>query len=1127
MGQSLKELDKWTIQWLRERELGQRFTIRHQPSRDTLWKTLYSRFHVQSMWHPNDTVDDTHHGAVFNFDFSTDGSVLAAACEQKSLLLFDPLNGKLIHTRNAAHTDCVNCVKFLDSRLFASCSDDTSIALWDCRYLKNRVRTLQGHSNWVKNIEYSHDDGMLLTSGFDGSIFLWDINKYSEQNEGNCVFHMNGLMRSKLTPDASKLVISTTGGYLIVIHDLNLNTLSHDLQGFRPNMYRLMQMSGQPIRQGYQFNHLFERKRNRVEFISDFPTGNDAEVIASLQVHPQGWCVLSRNTSGDENTEFTSVHDIQTIPKDSNNERTTTEQPPETRPEPQSTPSGSTPTRGHGSVVINIRVEETDDPNEAGTVQIRPVHGRQNSGDIETIPLHPRVPEPIPSTSGGNLETVLTNRELTPDEPMEVAPSGDQETDREPVLSGSSEEDLETVRVQSMFRDANREQESRTDLYQIGDTSPRSDSDNRQQSPRSDAGNRQQSPRRDSDNRQQSPRSDSGNRQQSPRSDSDNRQQSPRSDSDNRQQSPRSDSGYRQQSPRSDSGYRQQPTRSDSDNRQQSPRSDSDNRQQSPRSDSDSIQQPQRSDTDHREQSLMRQSESMEDISNEPVGEEPTNASNTNESDPVMSYAFINIGVTYGEENSSQPSASNRQPRASNRQISASNRQVSASDFHSSDSSSSEDSSNSSNVQVSASNVQESASNVQESASNVQENASNVQESASNVQENTSNVQENVSNVQENASNVQESASNVQENASNVQESASNVQENVSNVQDSASNVHENASNVQESASNVQENALNVQESASNVQENASNVQESTSNVQESASNAQESASNAYESASNAQESASNAQESESNVQESASNEQESASNVQENASNVQESASNVQENASNVQVSVRESATNTTDSDSDSSDNEESARTSHEQRGLNRTSSTRHQIIPARQRTLGSQTFGRGRISIGDLQAGPFRQQLQSLTGPNRETVTYVIRSGANVAEQTMLLLNQGQSSRPRVPSGARIHQNTPRLTHYISEPNVGRGFIKELCFNSDGRLICSPFGFSVRLLAFDPDLRELCDCTLDQPVVLYEVNSHINHASYVVSTKFSPVHSLFVTGSMEGKVAFYQPRL
>lgn len=131
-------------------------------------------------------------------------SLLLAACEKKSILMFDPLCRRLICAIDNAHSDCVNCVRceanpmrifqsykkaghviydiinnirFLDQRMFATCSDDSTVALWDARNLKQRIRTLRGHSNWVKNIEYSPKDSLLLTSGFDGSIYTWDINR--------------------------------------------------------------------------------------------------------------------------------------------------------------------------------------------------------------------------------------------------------------------------------------------------------------------------------------------------------------------------------------------------------------------------------------------------------------------------------------------------------------------------------------------------------------------------------------------------------------------------------------------------------------------------------------------------------------------------------------------------------------------------------------------------------------------------------------------------------------------------------------------------------------------------------------------------------------------------------------
>ena len=70
-------------------------------------------------------------------------------------------------------------------------------------------------------------------------------------------------------------------------------------------MYRLMQLSQTTIPSAANFTHLFSssRTQNRVEFITDFPQSDDAEVISSLQVHPHGWCALSRNVSAGEKTE--------------------------------------------------------------------------------------------------------------------------------------------------------------------------------------------------------------------------------------------------------------------------------------------------------------------------------------------------------------------------------------------------------------------------------------------------------------------------------------------------------------------------------------------------------------------------------------------------------------------------------------------------------------------------------------------------------------------------------------------------------------------------------------------------------------------------------------------------------
>lgn len=99
------------------------------------------------------------------------------------------------------------CCRFLSDCLFATCSDDSTVALWDKRNLKSKVRSLHGHMNWVKNIEYSTKENLLVTSGFDGSIFTWDINSSTEQGfVYQKVFHTPGLMRCRVSPNSDQLV---------------------------------------------------------------------------------------------------------------------------------------------------------------------------------------------------------------------------------------------------------------------------------------------------------------------------------------------------------------------------------------------------------------------------------------------------------------------------------------------------------------------------------------------------------------------------------------------------------------------------------------------------------------------------------------------------------------------------------------------------------------------------------------------------------------------------------------------------------------------------------------------------------------------------------------------------------
>ncbi|XP_074850609.1 DDB1- and CUL4-associated factor 10 isoform X2 [Carettochelys insculpta] len=311
--------------WLRGRCLGRGLFV--EPARDNFraMTALYSSIQ------PADSVylSTRTHGAVFNLEYSPDGSVLTVACEQTEVLLFDPISSKHIKTLSEAHEDCVNNIRFLDNRLFATCSDDTTIALWDLRKLNTKVCTLHGHTSWVKNIEYDTNTRLLVTSGFDGNVIIWDTNRCTEDGcPHKKFFHTRFLMRMRLTPDCSKMLISTSSGYLLILHDLDLTkslevgsypilrarrTASSDMTATSSSGPRAM---GSPCHQN-DSSLLSEKHasrpsqreggspRNSLEVLTpEVPGERDrGNCITSLQLHPKGWATLLRCSSNTDDQE--------------------------------------------------------------------------------------------------------------------------------------------------------------------------------------------------------------------------------------------------------------------------------------------------------------------------------------------------------------------------------------------------------------------------------------------------------------------------------------------------------------------------------------------------------------------------------------------------------------------------------------------------------------------------------------------------------------------------------------------------------------------------------------------------------------------------------------------------------
>ncbi|XP_053476968.1 DDB1- and CUL4-associated factor 10 [Ictalurus furcatus] len=309
--------------WLRNRSVRRGPFV--DPVRDN-FRTMTRLYSSMSPATDSMNLSTQTHGAVFNLEYSPDGSVLTVACEQTEVLLFDPVSSRHIKTLVEAHEDCVNNIRFLDNRLFATCSDDTTIALWDLRKLNSKVCSLHGHASWVKNIEYDTHTRLLVTSGFDGNVITWDTNRFTEDGcPHKKFFHTRYLMRMRLTPDCSKMLISTSSGYLLILHDLDLT------QSLEVGSYRILRARRAPLstegsstgsrtsgsRHGNDSKAHPHREglspRNSLEVLTpEIPGERDrGNCITSLQLHPKGWATLLRCSSNMDDQEWTCVYEFQ------------------------------------------------------------------------------------------------------------------------------------------------------------------------------------------------------------------------------------------------------------------------------------------------------------------------------------------------------------------------------------------------------------------------------------------------------------------------------------------------------------------------------------------------------------------------------------------------------------------------------------------------------------------------------------------------------------------------------------------------------------------------------------------------------------------------------------------------
>ncbi len=146
-----------------------------------------------------------HTGDVLSTAFSPDGSKFSSSAEDKSIIIWE---GGIPNQNLEEIKNIPGWVYSLDwtsdgSQILGGLSNN-KIMVWETTYGRE-VKTLEGHSAYVKSIALNSDDTFLASGSLDDSVFIWDIQDGTLEQTIN-----------ELPGDVSSVIWSTDDNYLVV-----------------------------------------------------------------------------------------------------------------------------------------------------------------------------------------------------------------------------------------------------------------------------------------------------------------------------------------------------------------------------------------------------------------------------------------------------------------------------------------------------------------------------------------------------------------------------------------------------------------------------------------------------------------------------------------------------------------------------------------------------------------------------------------------------------------------------------------------------------------------------------------------------------------------------------------------
>jgi WD40 repeat protein/tRNA A-37 threonylcarbamoyl transferase component Bud32 len=112
--------------------------------------------------------------------FAPNGRMLATACADGTVRLWDPATGTAPLPSLKMHTDKATAVAFSpDGELLVSAGGDKRIFLWNIR-TGELVRRFDGHTDWVYHVAFDRSGRRLASASADQTVRLWDVESGRE-----------------------------------------------------------------------------------------------------------------------------------------------------------------------------------------------------------------------------------------------------------------------------------------------------------------------------------------------------------------------------------------------------------------------------------------------------------------------------------------------------------------------------------------------------------------------------------------------------------------------------------------------------------------------------------------------------------------------------------------------------------------------------------------------------------------------------------------------------------------------------------------------------------------------------------------------------------------------------------